>query len=168
MSGNILPEPGLREQLSFQHNFEQARSLISQINHIPIIAITITGGLWYGAGVAEEIDDGIRFMLMVFAGVCNIAFSLSLLRVRDVLESYLEKIEAFNPATFASGKPKKPKMPLLQNYSVVRMFSLLMFIAGLCSFFVALLKYWPFSNDAYFYLFDAIAAYLILGYLFRK
>ena len=66
--------------------------------------MTLTGGLWFGAGVTEHIPTEIRFALLLFAGLCNLALILAVLRVRDVLESYLEKIKTFREASFASGR----------------------------------------------------------------
>lgn len=134
-----------REQICYGQNFEQARSLNVQMNHVPVLAMTLTGGLWFGAGVTEKLPDEIRFALLIFAGLCNLSLILAVLRIRDVLESYLEKIEEFYPKGFASGKPKNPKLPWLGSYSMISIYCTLMLIGAFFSFFGAFLKYWPFE-----------------------
>src|SRR5690606_11036982 len=100
-----------RMRVCYEQNFEQARSLNVQMNHVPVLAMTLTGGLWFAAGVTQGLPIDIRFALLLFAGLCNLALALAVLRIRDVLESYLEKLEEFYPKGFASGRPKKPKLP---------------------------------------------------------
>ena len=139
-------EPNLREQLCYQQNFEQARSLNVQMNQVPVLAITLTGGLWFGAGVVEDLATEIRFALLMFAGLCNLSLILAVLRIRDVLESYLEKIEEFNPTAFASGRPRKPKLSRLRSYSMITIYCTLMLIGAFFSFLGALWKYWPLED----------------------
>lgn len=168
---NDTPEG--RETVCYQQNFEQARSLNSQMNNVPVLAMTLTGGLWFGAGVTENLDQAIRFALLLFAGLCNLALVLAVLRIRDVLESYLEKIEAYHPPSFASGRPEKPKMSWLGSYSMISTYAALMMLGAGLSFFGAFWKYWPIDGK-YLWLGVAILAvilillYLIIfGILFR-
>ncbi len=133
-----------RQRLCYEQNFEQARSLNAQMNQVPVLAMTLTGGLWFGAGVTEKLPDEIRFALLMFAGLCNLSLILAVLRIRDVLESYLEKVQEFYPKGFASGKPTNPKLPWLGSYSMISIYCTLMLIAAFFSFFGAFWKYWPF------------------------
>jgi len=135
-----------RETVCYQQNFEQMRSLNTQMNHVPVLAMTLTGGLWFGAGVTEDLDVEIRFALLLFAGLCNIALILTVVRIRDVLQSYLDKIKAYHPASFASGKPNSPKLPWLQGYSMILTYAALMMCGAALSFIGAFWKYWPFEN----------------------
>lgn len=132
-----------RETVCYQQNFQQMRSLNTQMNHVPALAMTLTGGLWFGAGVTEHLDIEIRFALLIFAGLCNIALILTVLRIRDVIESYLEKIKEYSPESFADSKPKKPKLPWLQDYSMILTYAALMFCGAALSFIGAFWKYWP-------------------------
>ncbi len=147
-----------REKVCYEQNFEQARSLNAQMNHVPVLAMTLTGGLWFGAGVTDNLPVEIRFALLFFAGLCNLALILAVLRIRDVLESYLEKIEAFRADSFASGKPQRPKLPWLGSYSMISIYCFLMLFASVFSFFGAFWKYWPL--DAY--RFWGIATFLVI------
>jgi hypothetical protein len=134
-----------RQKACYEQNFEQARSLNVQMNNVPVLAMTLTGGLWFGAGVTQNLPTEIRFALLLFAGLCNLALILAILRIRDVLESYLEKIKEFHPQSFASGRPVSPKIPWLGSYSMISIYAALMFIGGIFSFFGAFWKYWPFE-----------------------
>jgi len=133
-----------RQQVCYQQNFEQARSLNVQMNHVPVLAMTLTGGLWFAAGVTENLYSEIRFGLLLFAGFCNIALILAALRIRDVFHSYLERIKQFCPDSFASGKPEDPKVLQLGDYSMIAIYCALMAIGSVLSFAGALGFYWPF------------------------
>ena len=52
-----------REKACYQQNFEQARSLNGQMNRVPVLAMTLTGGLWFAAGVTETFVNGGGIML---------------------------------------------------------------------------------------------------------
>ena len=100
-----------REKVCYEQNCEQARGLNNQMNRVPVLAMTLTGGLWFAAGVTENLYPEIRFGLLVFSGFCNLALIAAALRIRDVFHSYLEKLEQFNPDSFANGKPTKAIVP---------------------------------------------------------
>lgn len=134
-----------REKVCYEQNFKQARSLNAQMNQIPTLAITLTGGLWFAAGVTEKMQNPLRFGLLIFAGLCDIGLVLVILRVRDVFHSYLEKAKAFHPESFVEGRPASPKMGRLGDYSMVTVYALLMFAACLLSMLGAFAFYWPFS-----------------------
>jgi hypothetical protein len=158
-----------REQACYEQNFEHARALNAQMNQVPALAMTLTGGLWFGAGVTSDLPVEFRFALMLFAGLCDLALILAILRIRDVFESYLEKIEPFRPASFASGKPTKPKMPRLRSYSMISIYCTLIFIGALFSFFGAFWKYWPFQTNRWIGVTLFLAALVIIYFsLFRR
>ena len=139
----MCSEDFAREKTCYEQNFQQARSLNSQMNQVPVLAMTLTGGLWFAAGVTENIAPEIRFLLLIFAGFCNLALILVTIRTRDVFHSYLECLKAFHPDGFASGKPTNPKVLALGDYSMISIYCALMFIAAALSFSVAIIKFWP-------------------------
>lgn len=134
-----------REKVCYEQNFEQARSINSQLNQVPVFTMTLTGGLWFAAGVTQNLNPEIRFGLLLFAGFCNIALILAALRIREVFHSYLERIKQFRPDSFASGKPEGPKVPQLGDYSMITMYCTLMAVGSALSFAGALGFYWPFD-----------------------
>ncbi|MDP2620425.1 MAG: hypothetical protein Q8P46_09655 [Hyphomicrobiales bacterium] len=153
-----------REKVCYEQNFEQARSLNSQMNQVPVLAMTLTGGLWFAAGVTENLYSEIRFGLLLFAGFCNIALILAALRIRDVFHSYLDRIRQFRPDSFASGKPEDPKVPQLGDYSMITIYCALMAIGSVLSFVGALGFYWPFGFGRWIGI-VALAAVLAALYL---
>lgn len=142
----MCSEEFTREKTCYEQNFQQARSLNSQMNQVPVLAMTLTGGLWFAAGVTKDIAPEIRLFLLIFAGLCNLALILVTIRTRDVFHSYMERIKAFHPDRFASGKPSDPKVPALGDYSMISIYCALMFIAAVLSFSVAIFKFWPWPS----------------------
>lgn len=134
-----------RKRVCYEQNFQQARSLNEQMNRVPTLAITLTGGLWYGASAVNAVDASIRFGLLVLAGVCNAALILASIRIRDVLQSYFERLQAFDPESFASGRPSTPKLERLRSYSMIGVYASLMGIGAVLSFAGAFEFYWPFT-----------------------
>lgn len=134
-----------REKVCYEQNFAQARSLNSQLNQVPALAMTLTGGLWFAAGAIKHLDPMIRFGILLFAGLCDIALALAALRIRDVFSSYLECIKRFSLDGFAKGEPENPKVPRLGKYSMVSIYCTLMVTGGLLSFTGAFSFYWPFA-----------------------
>src|SRR5208283_57694 len=48
-AGPLQSEVYDREKTCYEQKFEQARSVNSQVNQVPLTAMTLTGGLWFGA-----------------------------------------------------------------------------------------------------------------------
>lgn len=157
-----------REKICYEQNFERARSLNSQMNQVPVLAMTLTGGLWFAAGVTENLYPEIRFGLLLFAGFCNIALILAALRIRDVFHSYLERIRQFRPDSFASGKPDDPKVPRLGDYSMITIYCALMAIGSVLSFAGALGFYWPFESGRWIGIIVVILVLVILYFTLLK
>jgi hypothetical protein len=157
-------DTGSPEHLCYVQNFEQFRSLNTQMNQVPVLAMTLTGGLWFGAGVTDHLDTEIRFALLMLAGLSNVALVLVVLRIRDVLECYLERIQAFHPPSFAGGVPKQPRVPWLGSYSMITIFCTLMLLAAAFSFVGAFSKYWPFTISLWWGVggFSALLVFLYL------
>lgn len=155
-----------RQQVCYEQNFQHARTLNAQMNQVPVLAMSLTGGLWFGAGVTSNLPTEFRFALLIFAGLCDLALVLSILRIRDVFESYLEKIERFCPSNFASGKSASPKMPWLGSYSMISIYCTLILFGAVFSFVGAFWQYWPFQASRWIgvaiLLGALLAVYLIL------
>lgn len=136
-----------RDKVCYEQNFEHARSLNEQMNQIPTLAMTLTGGLWFAAAVTEHMQVPVRFGLFLFAGLCNIGLALAILRVRDVFDTYLEKVREFNPGSFVHGRPAKPAARRLGAYSMVMVYAILMCSASVLSLVGAFAFYWPFATQ---------------------
>eukprot|EP00820_Chromera_velia_P001553 Cvel_2797.t1-p1 / transcript=Cvel_2797.t1 / gene=Cvel_2797 / organism=Chromera_velia_CCMP2878 / gene_product=hypothetical protein / transcript_product=hypothetical protein / location=Cvel_scaffold113:10927-11385(+) / protein_length=153 / sequence_SO=supercontig / SO=protein_coding / is_pseudo=false len=138
------------------------RSLNTQMNHVPVLAMTLTGGLWFGAGVTENLDVEIRFALLILAGVGNMALALAVIRIRDVIECYLEKIKAYHPPSYATGSPENARLPWFRDYSMIRTYAALMTLGAVLSFIGAFWRYWPFGACARWVGIGAAALLLVI------
>ncbi|MBD8876027.1 hypothetical protein [Roseibium polysiphoniae] len=131
----------------YDQNFEQFRSLNQQLIRIPQVSVTVTGGIWFVVGSAQTLSETVAFVFLLFTWIVNLGLGASCFRIRDVMESYAEKIEQFSPENFVSGTPRKPTFRLSQKYSMIRIYVFLMFIAGLASGLIAVLSYFPISES---------------------
>jgi len=160
-----------REKICYEQNFQHARSINDQMNRVPLLSITLTGGLWFGAALTEtDVHETIRFGLLLFAGIANISLVLAIFKIRDVLESYLQKIKDFHEESYATGRPKNPKLGVrFGSYGLVSLYAALMLIGSLLSFVGAFFFYWPFKIPNLIGFFILVGALLVLFFfLIRK
>ncbi|MCE7890295.1 MAG: hypothetical protein DYH12_11450 [Sorangiineae bacterium PRO1] len=72
---------------------------------VPLIAMTLTGGLWYGVS-ASTLEVEARVGLLTVATLANAALGgLVLPRVRNVMAAHLAKMKEFYPNGFPVTKP---------------------------------------------------------------
>lgn len=135
-----------REKLCYVENSEHARHLNTNLNAIPALAVTITGGLWFGAAATEGLKDAIRFALLILAGLSDVVLIFAAFRVRNVFEGYLEVLKAFHPPSFPPERPNNAIFPTLSRYSMIKMYCGLILIAAVASFVGAFGFYWPLPN----------------------
>lgn len=152
MSGAQINYPGTgpaararaeKDRTCYEQNCETARGLNRQLNQLPVLVITLTGGLWYGSTIVEDTQDPARFGILCFAAICNLLLVFAAMRIRDVLEGHLEKIREFHRYWYAGGGPQKPMLPWLKSYSMITIYAVLMIVAGLLSMAGAVGLYWP-------------------------
>lgn len=84
---------------SFSHNSETFRSLNQLMWQIPLIAMTLTGGLWFGVSKTES-SKLFGACLLVIAILGNIGLVIALKRLRYVMSKYLIWFEAAHPSGF--------------------------------------------------------------------
>lgn len=101
---DISPQAFERDKCCYEQNFEQYRAMNQIMWQVPLLAITITGGLWYAALAITNASD-FRGPLFLLSAVLDFALIAVLWRVRFVMGAYLKEIERFNPPAFvrASG-----------------------------------------------------------------
>lgn len=118
-----------RDKVCYEQNFQQYRAMNQIMWQVPLLAITITGGLWFAALNVAGAQEFKR-PLFLLAFVLDIALIAVLWRVRHVMSAYMVKIGELNPAAFveASGRG-------LFNwpYTVVSAFSLALAVAAIGS-----------------------------------
>ncbi len=137
-----------REKVCYEKNHEHVRGLNEHLNRVPITSITLTGGLWYIASLKYD-SDFISFIMMMFASISNLLLILIAIRIRDVLQCYLEELARFNPNHPIEGRPKKPILGGLGSYSMIAIYCTLMLIASLISAFGAFKVYCPSQLSAF-------------------
>lgn len=159
-----------REKTCYEQNNQQMRALSEQMSRVPTVAITLSGGLWFGASQTPSVDAEIRFILFLFAGIVNVGLALSCFRIRDVIQSYSEKVQEFAPKHYANGRPTHPILRKFSNYSMISIYVTLMIAAALLSFSSAFYFYWPFDKS-WRHIGATVFALLLVGvgaYLFKQ
>lgn len=119
-----------RDEAAYRENCAFARGINTQLMQIPTFAITLTGGLWLGAALSQNVEQGVKAVLLFFAVIADVALIVVLFRLRDVFKSYMEKIKAFNTAAFADGRPEGA---ILGNYAMVTAYSIVLGLAAVIS-----------------------------------
>ncbi len=88
-----------RDVTSYKENSEHLRALNRFLWQVPLIAMTLTGGLWYG--IAQGMVGDIRKPLLAFACLANVGLIIIMVRVRFVFDRILKVTRAFNPEATA-------------------------------------------------------------------
>lgn len=86
-------------KVAFEQNFAQFRSLNQLMWQIPMIAMTLTGGLWFGVANTPDIEY-FGYLLLILAMGANLGLVVVLERIRFVMEMYLVKLREFSPQSF--------------------------------------------------------------------
>lgn len=130
---------------AYNQNYEQFRSLNQIMWQVPVLAMTLTGGLWFG--VSTILDNPLLVtVLLVTAVVGNLAFVAILFRFRHVMQCYMDWIEQADKECFVNASLNQDASGRLerfanQNKMVRSLFSLMLAWAAGCSM-VLLAGYW--------------------------
>ena len=101
-----------KDKVCYEQHSESFRNLNSQMWQVPIIAMTLTGGLWFGI-FSGDIATIPAIWLLIFCGLCDLLFIVVLYRVRFIMSLIIEKLCDFNPAFAINPKSPERAMPLL-------------------------------------------------------
>ena len=113
----------------YTQNSENFRSLNSLMWQIPLIGMTLTGGLWFGVASVSE-DPVLRSALLGLACVGNVALAVILHRLRFVMQKYLEWLQSNANAGFVDATGQR----LFTKNKVVRStFQTVLLLAALIS-----------------------------------
>lgn len=130
---------------TYEQNYKQFRSLNQIMWQIPVLAMTLTGGLWFGV---STIDDNplLVSILLLTALFGNIVLSGVLLRFRHVMGCYLDWLEKADPNGFVDASSGSDAGNRLERFcnrdkTVRTLFSSMLWWAAACSLIV-LLGYW--------------------------
>jgi hypothetical protein len=115
-----------RDKVTFEENSEHLRSLNTILWQVPLIAMTLTGGLWFGVSQEGMVGD-MRRLLLLFAGLANLGLIVVMIRVRYVFERILDAARTFNPHTTVD---TQGEWLLVRERVVLIVFCLLMLCAA--------------------------------------
>jgi len=96
-----------KDKICYEQNCEMFRSLNQIMWQVPLIAMTLTGGLWFGVSIID--GDVLRqSALLLLATVGNFALCVVLWRVRYIMGEYLQQIRSFNTSAFVDARGAGP------------------------------------------------------------
>jgi hypothetical protein len=116
-----------KAKICFEQNSEHLRSLNGFMWQTPLIAMTLTGGLWFGIAQLQP-SSKVIFGLLIFAALTNFSLILVMRRMRFIFERILNKTKEFHPTGIADTKNK-----WLPDKLVSWIFSLLLGFAAVLS-----------------------------------
>lgn len=91
---------------AFEQNHQSFRSLNQQMWQIPLISMTLTGGLWFGVSKVETYPL-FQIALLLLAAIGNAALFVVILRLRFVMERHLNWLQVNFASGFVSAKGKE-------------------------------------------------------------
>ena len=103
MTGTTDPDDSELLVPGYEQNHASFRSLNHQMWQIPLISMTLTGGLWFGVSKVDKLPL-FQIALLFLAMVGNAALFLVLQRLRFVMEQTLLWLEQRSPSNFVSAK----------------------------------------------------------------
>ena len=112
-----------KEKIIYQENCTNFRHLNEILWRVPVLAMTLTGGLWFGIA-SLNISNNIRIVLLLLSCVANLIFIVVLFRLRKIMDRYLRDIRNFENKELSHG------------YIVVSFFSLLLFVSASCCAYI--------------------------------
>lgn len=130
---------------AYQQNYLHFRSLNQIMWQIPVLAMTLTGGLWFG--VSKILDNPLLVtVLLATATFGNLVFIAILARFRHVMECYLQWLKKFNGDFFVDASANTTPSNWLERFvnrnKMVRyLFSIMLLWAAICSL-TLLAGYW--------------------------
>jgi hypothetical protein len=126
----IVNEAFEREKTSYEQNFQHVRVIIPMTYQIPAMAITITGGLWFGALKTHGVP-AFGYLFLILAFMMNVGFYFIMRRFGQIIDIYLDALRDFYPAGYVTAK-SHPKVS--QHPEVITVFKL--FFVGAAVFSV--------------------------------
>ncbi|MCW2406063.1 SAM-dependent methyltransferase [Sphingobium sp. B1D7B] len=115
---------------AYNQNWETFRSLNSLMWQIPLIAMTLTGGLWFGVSTVKDMPYFAAGLLLL-AGCGNVGLMLTLRRLRYIMAQYLD----WSKTTYRDGHVSAPGGPWFTGNETVRfIFQVLLAMAAIISF----------------------------------
>lgn len=130
---------------AYEQNYQQFRSLNQIMWQIPVLAMTLTGGLWFGVSNLQD-NPLLVTVLLLTAMVGNLTLVAILYRFRHVMGCYIDWLRQIDTESFVEASKPDPNHTSFEKFcntdKIVRsLFSFLLYWAAGLSF-VVLLGYW--------------------------
>lgn len=106
--------------VEWNQNFRHLNEIMWKV---PVMAMSLTGGLWFGIA-SLDISCNMRVALLALSGLSNSIFIFVLWRLRSIMAMYLEKIRSFE------GRPSD------FGYKVVIGFSIILLTSAVICFYI--------------------------------
>ena len=124
-------------KVAYEQNYQQFRSLNQIMWQIPVLAMTLTGGLWYGVSTIDD-DPLLVSILLLTALFGNLVLSGVLLRFRHVMGCYLDWLAKADPNGFVDASAGAETGNRVERFcnrdkTVRTMFSYMLWWAAACS-----------------------------------
>lgn len=119
------------EKEAYEQNYQQFRSLNQIMWQIPVLAMTLTGGLWFGVSKIED-NPLLASTLLCTAVVGNLALSAVLYRFRFVMRRYLSWLKNASSDGFVDASSPDEEMGPVAGFfaaeeRVRQMFSIMLY-----------------------------------------
>ncbi len=160
---------------AYEQNYLQFRSLNQIMWQIPVLAMTLTGGLWFGVSTIDD-DPLLVSILLLTAFFGNLVLSGVLLRFRHVMGCYLDWLKRADSEGYVNASTVSEAVIFMYRFcnldkTVRTLFCCMLWWAAACSAIV-LVGYWCDrlgdidlgSSDASVSYYDQHAAALADGY----
>lgn len=130
---------------AFDQNHASFRSLNQQMWQIPLISMTLTGGLWFGVSRVEDFPL-FQLALLFLAAAGNGALFVIILRLRFVMEQHLKWLEQTYPAGHVSARGEQwYNRPFL----VRSLLQFMLFLAAVLSLFLLIATAWTHRGEVF-------------------
>ncbi len=130
-----------RDKVCYEQHSESFRNLNTQMWQVPIIAMTLTGGLWFGI-LSGDVEVAPAIWLLIFCGICDLLFIVVLFRVRFIMALLIDKLSGFNSNFAINPKADQKGNWLIQQENlVIYSFSIMLALAAAVSFIAAFMKF---------------------------
>lgn len=90
----LTPRSGVSDEKIYTELCAEFRALNTIFWQIPLIVMTLNGGLWFAVASLDLTTSG-QQLILAFTALINITFILALLRVRTIMEGLLKRIRTF-------------------------------------------------------------------------
>lgn len=133
------------EQSAYEQNYQQFRSLNQIMWQIPVLAMTLTGGLWFGVSKLSD-NPLLTSALLLTAVFGNLTLVFILYRFRHVMECYLNWLRYAHPDGYVDASANSEAENRFErfcngNKTVRNLFSYMLYWAAALSG-ILLLGFW--------------------------